>query len=271
MSQSPNPIFDRNALRVYRSRALKHKKDDADFLLQEAADCLLDRLHDITRSFTSAIDLGAHTGQIAQLLSQSDKVQTITSTETHEAFLTHCPDPKQLIEEDTLPFEDNSAELIMSCMSLHWVNNLPKLLDHIHRVLKPGGLFLATIPGEETLIELRDSFARAELDIEGGVSPRVIPMITIKDAAGLLQAAGFVDCVADRDRVTVDYPDPIKLMHDLRAMGETNAVLERRKSPLKRSTLVRLMEHYQNLHTNENGRCLATFDLVTMTAWKRNN
>lgn len=251
-------------------RSLKPELADAsvDFLLNEAVESLLDRFLDITHTFPVAVDLGAHTGQLAKRLQNSNHVGKVISAEANPDLLAQCPSESIPFNEDHLPFDDNSIDLVISCLSLHWVNDLPKLLEESQRILKPGGLFLATLPGEDTLHELRESFARAELECDGGISPRVAPMVTIKDAARLLQAAGFENPIADRDRLTVDYPHPLKLMHDLRAMGETNPMFNRRKTPLRRQTLMQMMETYRSLHTNSEGRFLASFDLITMTAWK---
>ncbi len=267
---SSNLLFDPTIRELRRSRALRLAAEDSsiDYVLQEAADCLLDRLPDIKRTFDTAIDIGSHTGLLTKRLHHMPHVTSVVSTESQQDLLDQCPTPSQLFTEPNLPFPDNSVDLVISCMSLHWVNDLPGLLHEVRRILKPNGLFLASFAGEETLRELRESFARAELEIEGGISPRVSPMVTIKDAGSLLQATGFENPIVDKDRITVDYASPIKLMQDLRAMGETNAMLTRRKTPLKKSTLFKMLEFYQSLFTKADGRCLATFDFVTMTGWK---
>jgi len=263
-------IFDPQILNMHRQRALVQFSNDpsAEFILLDAAENLLDRLNDITRDFPLAMDIGAHTGQIARLVNGKAKIGQITSVETTPELAARCPEPNLVAPYGEIPADDNSLDLILSCLSLHWVNDIPQLLSDAYRALKPGGLFLATLPGEETLFELRDSFSRAELNEEGGVSARVAPMITIKDSARLLQAAGFIEPVADRDRVIVDYPQPLKLMHDLRAMGETNPMLARRKTTLRRKTLMAAMSNYVENYSDLDRRVLATFDLVTMTAWK---
>lgn len=244
--------------------------ESPDFLLRAAAESLLDRLDDTTRRFPFAIDLGAHAGQLAEMIGGRGGVETLVAVEAapEMAALAAARGPVVIADEADLPFEDASVDLVLSCMSLHWINDFPALLAEVHRVLKPEGLFLAVLPGEETLRELRDSLARAELAVEGGVSPRVAPMLTVKDGGALLQRAGFAAPVADVERVTVDYGEPLRLLADLRAMGETNVLTERRRTPLRRATLIEAMRLYAEEHADARGRAVATFDLVTLTAWK---
>lgn len=269
MPERPS-LFDRSLLRRRRDRAVRGfaPAREPDFLLREAAERLLDRLTDIRRGFPLALDLGAHTGQLARLRGGRGGIETLVSVEPCAAMAALAPAPAVVAEEDSLPFADAAADAVLSCMSLHWIDDLPGLLAEAFRVLKPGGLFLAMLPGEETLHELRDSLARAELAVDGGVSPRVIPMLTVQDAGSLLQRAGFVEPVVDRERLTIDYADPLRLLADLRAMGETNALAERRKTPLSRAVLFAAMAAYRENHPAADGRVAATVDLLTLTAWK---
>jgi SAM-dependent methyltransferase len=266
--QTHAPLFDRPLLRRHRERAARRADPDALFLLHAALEDLLERLSGMRREFPVAVDLGAHGDALAEALDGRGGIRSLISIAPSPALAALCPRPVIVAEEDALPLADASADLVLSCLSLHWVDDLPGLFADVLRVLKPGGLFLAVMPGEETLRELRDSLARAELEVDGGISPRVLPMLTVKDGGALLQRAGFADPVVDRDRLTVDYADPLRLMADLRAMGETNALTERRKTPLKRTTLAAALATYAETYANDDGRVVATFDLVTLTAWK---
>jgi len=263
-------LFDRTLLRRRRDRAVRGLAParEPDFLLREAAERLLDRLTDMPRKFPVAIDLGAHTGQLARMRGDRGDIETMISLDPSAAMAALAPAPAVVADENALPFADDAADLVLSCMSLHWIDDLPGLLAEAFRVLKPGGLFLAMLPGEETLHELRDSLARAELAVDGGVSPRVIPMLTVRDAGSLLQRAGFDDPVVDRERLTIDYADPLRLLADLRAMGETNALAERRKAPLSRAVLFAALDAYRENHATEGEHVAATVDLLTLTAWK---
>jgi hypothetical protein len=128
-------------------------------------------------------------------------------------------------------------------------------------------LFLAALIGGETLTELRQSFAAAESEVEGGVSPRVAPFADLRDLGALLQRAGFALPVADADRVTVRYDTAFALLHDLRRMGATNALIDRRRTPLKRATLSRMAEIYAERFADADGRLRATFEVVWLSGW----
>jgi SAM-dependent methyltransferase len=171
-------------------------------------------------------------------------------------------------DEEALPFAAESFDLIISNLSLHWVNDLPGCLLQIRHALKEDGLFLASMFGGESLKELRQCLQDAELQEEGGASPRVSPFADLRDAGALLQRAGFALPVVDVDTLTVTYPNPIKLLTDLRGMGETNAVAARRKTFTRRGTLLKALALYEQRHADANGRIPATFQILTLTAWR---
>ncbi len=170
-------------------------------------------------------------------------------------------------DEEALPFAAATFDLVVSALSLQFVNDLPGVLVQIRRVLKPDGLLLAALAGGDTLTELRQSFAAAESEIEGGVSPRVAPFADVRDLGGLLQRAGFALPVTDVDRITVRYDHAFALMHDLRRMGATNALIDRRRTPLKRATLLRMAEIYAERFADADGRLRATFEIVWLLGW----
>jgi SAM-dependent methyltransferase len=170
-------------------------------------------------------------------------------------------------DEERLPFAENRFDLVLSCLSLHWVNDLPGALIQIRRALKPDGLFLAAMFGGETGRELRQALAEAEIAVEGGLSPRVSPFAEVRDLGGLLQRAGFALPVVDSDHLTVSYANPLRLMADLRGMGESNAAVERRKQVTRRATLIAAVERYAELFGDSEGRVPATFQVLYLTAW----
>jgi SAM-dependent methyltransferase len=170
-------------------------------------------------------------------------------------------------DEELLPFKEQSLDLVISNLSLHWINDLPGALSQICRALKQDGLFLATMLGGETLKELREALMEAEIEIEGGLSPRLSPFAGIKDAGNLLGRAGFALPVADTETITVSYKDPIKLMSDLRGMGEANANAQRKTTFSRRATMMRAIEIYVEKFTNEEGLIPATFEIIYLTAW----
>ena len=160
-----------------------------------------------------------------------------------------------------------SADLITSNLVLHAVNDLPGVLLQARRALKPDGLFLAALFGGETLTELRQSLAAAEIEIKGGVSPRVAPFADVRDLGGLLQRAGFALPVADVERTVVRYGEFSQLVRDLRAMGETNALVERSRRPMRRDMLAAAVAHYARHFADPDGKLRATFDIVYLTGW----
>jgi malonyl-ACP O-methyltransferase BioC len=263
-------IFDRSLLRKRRDRAADRFAAH-DFLVREVAERLADRLDDVTRRFPAALDLGCHTGELADTLGTRGGIETLVQCDLSPRMAARAAAnrrPTLAADEEWLPFADDSFDLVLSCLSLHWVNDLPGTLVQIRRVLKPDGLFLAAILGGDTLTELRQSLAEAEIAIEGGLSPRVSPMADVRDLGGLLQRAGFALPVADADAVPVKYADPMRLLADLRGMGETNAVALQRKGLTRRATLLHALRHYQTRFADAAGRLPATFQVLTMTAWK---
>jgi SAM-dependent methyltransferase len=170
-------------------------------------------------------------------------------------------------DEEALPFAGASFDLVFSVLALQWVNDLPGTLVQIRRVLKPDGLLLAVIAGGETLGELRQSLAAAEAETDAGASPRVSPFVDVRTLGSLLQRAGLALPVTDIDRLTVRYASLAGLFRDLRAMGATNALIERRRAPLRRATLARANEIYAERFADADGHLRATFDLLWMSAW----
>ncbi|MGC2854528.1 methyltransferase domain-containing protein [Novispirillum sp. DQ9] len=259
-------VFDRATVRRHRDRAARGL-DTFGFLFDEVADRLADRLDDVTRSFPLVADLGGRTGSLARLLTGRKGIETVVTCDISPAMAAAAPPPAVVCDEEFLPFAPGSLDLIVSNLSLHWVNDLPGLLVQARRALRPDGLFLAAMLGGDTLRELRDSLAEAEIEGEGGLSPRVSPMADVRDCGGLLQRAGFALPVVDSDTITVTYETPLGLMRDLRGMGESNAVAERRKGFSRRATLLDAARRYADKHADAEGRVPATFQIIWLTAW----
>ena len=262
-------IFDRALLRKRRDRAAPDFVSH-DFLVREVAERLADRLDDVMRSFPMALDLGCHTGEMADSLKGRGGIETLVQCDLSPRMAARAAangHPTLAADEEWLPFAAHSFDLVISCLSLHWVNDLPGTLLQIRRILKPDGLFLGALFGAGTLAELRKALTEAELAEEGGISPRIAPFADVKDLGTLLQRAGFALPVADSDSLSVTYADPMRLMADLRGMGETNAVAEQRKGLTRRATLLHAISSYQNLYAGPDGRLPATFQVLTMTGW----
>ena len=190
-------------------------------ILREAADRLLDRLDDVTRSFESALDLGGR-GFVAPLLAARG-IATVCM-DLSPAMAARAGGTAVAGDEEQLPFADGSFDLVIASLSLHWANDLPGALIQLRRALRPDGLLLASMPVLDTGGPLRRALLEAEQALRGGASPRVSPFPELRDCAGLLQRAGFALPVADAERMTLSYADPIDLLRDLQAAGETNAI-----------------------------------------------
>ena len=259
----PHPlIFDRRLLRARRVRAAA--RDPATFLLERAADDLAGRLSAVLRKFDLAVDLGTPTDAVRRAL--ADRVGVIVAVDPVASQLAgECL--AVAADEEALPFRDASLDLVVSALTLQFVNDLPGTLIQIRRALRPDGLFLAAMIGGDSLAELREAFAQAEAEVEGGVSPRVAPFADLRDLGALLQRAGFALPVTDVDRLTVRYASPLALMHDLRRMGASNALSERRRTPLRRTTLHRVFEIYAERFADPDGRIRATFEIVWLSGW----
>ncbi len=258
-------IFDRRAVRRHRDRAAS-RFPECDFLFREVAERLADRLLDVNRSFETGIGLGARGGILRGALAPADRVRWLVETDLSAAMIADSQ-PACIADEEFLPFAPACADLIVSNLSLHWVNDLPGALAQIRRTLRPDGLFLAAMLGGDTLRELRRAMLEAEESVSGGAAPRVSPFADLADAAALLQRAGFALPVADMDTITVTYADALSLMRDLRGMGETGAAVARPSAFTRRAVLLEAAARYAALYGNGEGRIPATFQVLFLAGW----
>lgn len=242
-------IFDRALLRARQKRARLLGAET--FLLDRVADDIADRLSAVLRKFERAADVGTPTDALQRKL--AGKVGSLEAIEIGENEVVHVPDA--------------SLDLAVSALALQFVDDLPGVLVQIRRALKPDGLLLAAMIGGDSLAELRQAFAQAESEIEGGLSPRVAPFADLRDLGGLLQRAGFALPVVDSERLTVRYDTVFDLMRDLRRMGATNVLAERRRVPLRRKTLLRMAEIYSERFSDTDKRVRATFEIVWLSGW----
>ncbi|MHB2169445.1 methyltransferase domain-containing protein [Alsobacter sp. R-9] len=267
MTAAPR-LFDRVLQRRRLARALA-AGDEAFFLVRRAADDLADRLAAVLRRFPDAVDVGTPTAVAAEVLAAGGKVDrllrlapvvTVPSTTGPGCVQT-------VADEEVLPLAPESVDLAVSLLALQSVNDLPGTLVQIRRALRPDGLFIGCLLGGASLTELRQCFAEAESEMEGGVSPRVAPFADVRDMGGLLQRAGFALPVTDVETMTVRYADAFRLFADLRAAGATNALVERRRSPLRRATLMRAATLYAERFSDPDGRVRATVEFIWLSGW----
>lgn len=260
-------IFDRATVRRHRDRAAR-RLDQYDFLFRETASRLADRLEDVARDFPLVADIGCHGGELSDAIRGRRGIETIIHSDLSPAMARRAGGVALAADEEFLPFAEGSLDAIVSNLSLHWINDLPGALIQIRRALKPDGLFLGAMLGGETLYELRQCLTHAEVQVEGGLSPRVSPFTDSRDLGALLQRAGFALPVVDSDIITVRYENPMRLLDDLRGMGESNAVAERRKGFTRRATLLTALQRYLHEYQDaEDGRVLASFQVLYIHAW----
>jgi SAM-dependent methyltransferase len=248
---NPTPVlFDRALLRARQARA--RKQGEVTFLLERVAEDMADRISAVMRDFADVADIWTP-GELlrAPLANRFKSVARIRLDG----------------DSEVLPLQPESIDLAVSALAFQFVNDLPGVLAQIRRALKPDGLLLAALPGGDTLTELRQSFAAAEVECEGGVSPRVVPFADLRDIGHLLQRAGLALPVTDVDRIVVRYDNALALMHDIRRMGATNVLLERRRTPTRRATMLRMAQIYAERFADPDGRIRATFDIVWLSAW----
>ena len=241
-----------------RKRRARASFRNAAFLHTRVAADLADRLEVVPRPFPRVLALGGgglFSDEVRARPELSARIGSILETDL------------DFIDPEHLPFAPSSFDLIVSPLALHWINDLPGVLIQLRLALKPDGLLLASLFGGETLHELRLSLIEAESELTGGAGPRVSPFADLQDIAGLLQRAGFALPAADRDVVTVRYGEPMKLLADLRAMGETSALRERNPRGLSRRILARAFEIYRERYSDEDNRVRATFEILTATGW----
>jgi len=268
MTERPPQLFDRALLKQRRNRAASNLSQYS-FLAKRAFDDMLDRVESITRDFDRALVLGGGPGLLEDLALRpaAAKIGWLAQSDMAPAVTAGLGRPALAINEEQLPIADQSLDLVLAPLNLHWTNDLPGVLVQINRALKPDGFFAGALFGGSSLTELRQALMTAENELTGGVSARVSPLAGTFDMAALLQRAGFAMPVADIDRVTVRYDTVFKLMHDLRGMGETNMLAARNRKPATRALMMRTAEIYAERFTDADGRIRASFEIVHFGGW----
>jgi len=259
-------LFDRQLLRRRLDRSARDFST-ASFLKRRSAEDMLDTLAAINRRFEVALEIGRRDGSFAQLLAESPDVLPRIGflIETDLSVRNH---PALVLDEEALPFGDDTLDLVVSALAFHTTNDLPGVLVQLRRALRPDGLLIASQFGGETLVELRRVLMEAELEVRGGTGARVAPFAEGPDCVDLLRRAGFNMPVVDTDKVVVSYAHPLSLLRDLRAMGETNILFDRPRKGLNRAILERAFELYAERYPHPEGGVRATFEIITLSGWK---
>lgn len=260
-------LFDQTLVAANRRQAMMKGDAKAAFLLDIAAEELADRLMVVERRFDEAVELHGATGIAAQKAIATGKIGHMSRIETDACFA--APGEQVTIAmPEALPLEPASVNLAISPLSLHLTNDTPGVFVQVSRALRPDGLFLAAIPGNGTLQELRDVLLATEVEMSGGASPRVIPFPDVRDVGGLLQRAGFALPVIDAETYTVRYDSIFPLMQDLKAMGMANPLAARSRRPVSRAFFMRAAELYAERYQDPDGRIRATFSIIYASGWK---
>jgi len=273
-NQDSMNVFDRATKTHQKNKAAEYPDHEVyDYLRNEVADRLADRLCDILRHFPTALDLGAGKGYLSRYVTK-DEVGKLYQLESSKKLLSLCQpadiDTENIVgDEEILPFPENHLDLVVSSLSLHWVNDLPGVLFQINRCLKDDGAFVAAMFGSDrTLYELRCSLQLAEIEREGGFGQHVSPFTDLRDVGSLLQRAGMNLTTLDSDDIVIDYPSMFELMEDLKGMGENNSTWHR-KTVLNRETMLAASAIYREMYGNDDGSIPATFRVLYLIGWKK--
>lgn len=256
-------LFNRKLLKQNRNRVFD-KFSQADFLYQETAEIITQTILDCKRNFDNILEIGAHKGELGRKIAELKNAQQLIQTDLAINFV-----PDLVMDDELICFKEQSFDLVLSNLNLHFINEIPQNLVAIKKLLKPDGLFIASFFGEENLKELKDVFLQAEQEIYGGITPRIAPNVDVKTAGMLLQKAGFVDVVAEKHRFEVEYSHPKKLLQDLKNMGEANILNDRSRKFMTKNFLFNLTNWYQKLYCRDNNQYLATFEIIILTGWKK--
>lgn len=264
----PNPqkIFDRRAVSKNRSRVSAYNGEH-DFLFEEVGHRLIEKLGVVKRLFPRVLELGCRSGQIKNNIGPKHGGEFYINSDISTAMARLAGPPQLVTDEELLPLTDDCLDLVLSSLSLHWVNDLTQALAQIFRCLRPDGLFLGALLGGDTLSDLRQSLATAVNPETSEVFPRIAPFVQVRDLGDLMQRIGFTMVVVDVDHITVDYPDPFDLMNDLRRMGEGNALDARCKHFTPRGLFAKAASIYPKHGTPPTGRITAKFEVIYGMGW----
>ena len=269
MNQHAIKVFNRNRKIIQLDRAAKNFHQ-ADFLFNESANRLANQFDEIIKKkFDRVLNIGSRNGYLTEVIKKTGLAKEVIETDISNSFLRNSKNKnnKILANEEFLPFKDESFDLIVSNLALHWVNDLPGCLVQIRRMLKKGGFFCANMFGGRTLVELRNAFLLAEK--ESGLSPRISPFVDVKDGASLLQRTKFDEPVSVSEDIVVKYSTLNELMKDLRNMGETNALEKLNNKFPGKDFFERVEKAYLENFSDEKKYLNASFEIVTISGWKK--
>lgn len=263
-------LFNRKTLRQNRNRAANNFFK-ADFIYQETAQIILETIQDCKKNFDNILEIGARFGDLGQKIADKKNAKLLIQPElAYKMAKKNSHNLKLVADDEMLCFKEQSFDLIISNLNLHFINDIPNNLIKINKLLKPGGLFIASFFGEQNLKELRDVFYQTEQEFYGGITPRIAPNIDVKSAGMLLQKVGFVDAISEKHTFEVEYSDIKKLLQDLKNMGESNILEAKSRKFITKNFLFDLTNLYQKLYCVQQNQYLATFETIILSGWKKN-
>jgi SAM-dependent methyltransferase len=262
MIEPKEQLFERNLLRAFRKRCAKNFAQH-NFLHHEVANRIHENLFclpiDSNKTFEKILELGAWDTYLSDLINAKQKFTTDA--------INHSDSFNLVADDEFLPFKEQSFDLILSNLNLHFINQIPQFLLQVKNLLKPDGIFIASFFGEENLHELANILQKTEDDIYGGVSPRMPPTIDVKTAAQLLAKAGFGNSVSDLEKIEIEYSNPQHLLQDLKNMAQSNVLNKRSRRFFTKNFLQKLCQNYQKNYQNR--KVLATFEIITVSGFKK--
>ncbi|MBN9343389.1 MAG: hypothetical protein BGO76_05480 [Caedibacter sp. 38-128] len=264
-----NLIFELAHLKLLKKNALKVFQKDhfyVDLIEKE----LITRLEFTKRDFKNIFLYGEFSDSFLKFL----KHRYVNIDSIVKGNIVPFPPPTNVhydstvCYEEQLPFSAESFDLAISCASFHHLNNIPKTLTEYRRILKPDGLFLSSFIGGDTLQEAREVLLQAEIELTGGVSPRIIPMVNISTAAELIQHSGFSLPVVDRDLLKISYSSLNLLFKDVKQLGESNYMVERSLKIPPKNLFILAEQFYRQRYLDEHQRLKVTLELIHLCGWK---
>lgn len=273
MSRPPGGHVDKRWVRRGFGRSAE-QYDSANFLAREIGTRMQERL-DLLRAVPERIlDLGSGTGWSARLLRQRYPRAELIEIDLALEMLVRSRGSwwergwQRLKREDArrvcgdmecLPFRDRTFSMAWSNLALHWASPAAVLAE-VHRVLRPGGVFMFSTLGPDTLKELRDSFSQADDHVH------VNRFVDLHDIGDALVSGRFADPVMDMEYLTFTYDSLDALLRELRAGGARNANVDRPQGLTGRRSYERMRAAYE-AHRRD-GRLPATFEIIYGHAWR---
>jgi SAM-dependent methyltransferase len=261
-------LFDRKLLRQNMARAASNFSNH-NFLYVEVANRIAENVQFLNHKFESVLEIGGRDTCLTDLIRSSQNPKTIIQTKLFSPlnFDQEKEELKCIVDDEFLPFKNESFDLVLTNLNLHYINQIPQFLLQVKSISKPNGVFIASFFGEENLSQLAHVLYQTENEIYGGISPRMPPTIDVKTAANLIAKAGFKNPISDFAKIEVNYSNPLNLLKDLKMMGQGNILTKRSRKFLTREFLNKISENYQKLYGDKDGNVTATFEVITVTGW----